>query len=73
MSSSQKLLQEILKGLASQGGKVEDKKSGYMIKFPNGFMLTLHKTPSDHRALKNERSRVRRAGYHWPLDHDEEE
>jgi hypothetical protein len=47
-----------------QGFKVKEKKSGWMVLTPNGQgAVMIHKTPSDHRALKNELARLRRYGF----------
>lgn len=61
-------MRTILDGLESQGARIVRKKSGWQVLAPNGEIITLHVTPSDHRALRNARSHVRRAGLDWPLD-----
>lgn len=43
------------------GGRVETKKKGIMIYGPAG-MVMLHTSASDHRALANARSELRKAG-----------
>ena len=61
-------VRSIIKGLEGQGARVVKKKAGWQIMCPNGEIVTLHATPSDHRALRNARSHIRRAGLTWPLD-----
>lgn len=43
------------------GGRVETKKKGIMIYGPTGLVM-LHTSTSDHRALANTRSELRKAG-----------
>lgn len=62
------MLRRIVNDLAEQGCKVKETRKGYFIGFPNGETTVYHHTPSDVRAQKNNRARVRRAGLHWPLD-----
>jgi hypothetical protein len=48
----------------AQGFTVKEKKNGWMLLTPNGQgAVMIHKTPSDHRALKNELARLRRYGF----------
>ncbi len=55
--------QELLvQDLASQDCTVKRTKKGWFIGFPDGSSMALHTTDSDHRALKNTRARIRRAG-----------
>jgi hypothetical protein len=61
-------MKAIVKGLAQQGCVIKDTAKGWMVYCPNGEMVSMHKTPSDHRALRNARSRIKRAGLTWPLD-----
>lgn len=47
-----------------QGFTVKEKKKGWLLLTPNGQgSVMIHKTPSDHRALKNELARLRRYGF----------
>lgn len=68
MASDSKRIRIILVSLERQHCVVESKKRGWFVKFPNGDSLTLHSTPSDHRAELNIRSRILRAGLSWPFD-----
>lgn len=68
MAGLHSTIKAILNGLEAQGARIVPKKSGWQIMCPNGEIITLHATPSDHRALRNARSHVRRAGLRWPLD-----
>jgi len=59
----------ILVTLERQGCVIEEKKSGWLVKFPNNTgTMTIHNTPSDHRAELNLRSIAVRAGLKWPFD-----
>lgn len=60
-----KELGKLFKELEAQGFRIEAKTRGYMV-FPADRSLaavTIHKTPSDHRAWKNMISQLRRSGY----------
>jgi hypothetical protein len=62
--SAQKEVEAIVREAERQGFGVKDKKKGWMITTPNGQgAVMLHKTPSDHRGLKNEIARLRRYGF----------
>ena len=63
-----KRMRIVLASLESQGANVAPTNKGWMIKFPNGESMTMHRSESDHRAEMNIRSRVRRAGLTWPFD-----
>jgi 5-enolpyruvylshikimate-3-phosphate synthase len=63
-----KILRIVIADMEKQGAKVKETKMGFMVRFPDGSSMTVHKTESDHRALKNTRARVLRAGLTWPLD-----
>lgn len=52
--------------LEKQGCKIKLVKNGWMILFPDGSSYTLHTSSSDHRAGKEVRAAVRRAGLRWP-------
>lgn len=58
----------ILDGLEAQGARIKRTSEGWQVYCPNGEIVTMHVTPSDHRAMRNARSRVKRNGLHWPLD-----
>lgn len=68
MAGLKSQLREIIKGLEAQGARVKETSDGWQILCPNGDIVTMHRTPSDHRALRNTRSRIKRAGLTWPLD-----
>ena len=54
----------IVREAEAQGFTVKEKKNGWMLLTPNGQgAVMIHKTPSDHRALKNELARLRRYGF----------
>jgi hypothetical protein len=54
----------IVRKAETQGFTVKEKKNGWMLLTPNGQgAVMIHKTPSDHRALKNELARLRRYGF----------
>jgi hypothetical protein len=54
----------IVREAEAQGFTVKEKKKGWMLLTPNGQgAVMIHKTPSDHRALKNELARLRRYGF----------
>lgn len=64
-----KAFKALLVSLERQGCTVKQVKAGYLVLFPdNKGSVTLHRTPSDHRAIMNMRSRIKRAGLEWPLD-----
>lgn len=60
-----KELKELFKRLKGQGFRIEEIKSGWQVfpPDPNFDPITIHGTPSDHRAWKNMMSRLKRAGY----------
>lgn len=68
MASGQKRVRVIVVALERQGCAVERKTKGWFIKFPNGDSTIIHLSESDHRAEKNTRARVLRAGLEWPFD-----
>lgn len=67
MASAKKELKEIRKAAEKQGWRVKDLKSGHlMFLAPDGInKVTVAGTPSDHHALGNELSRLRRYGFKW--------
>lgn len=52
---------KLIKEAEAAGGRVEKKNAGVMIYGPTG-MVMMHTTASDHRALANARSELRKAG-----------
>ena len=66
--SDSKMIKKIVKGLEQQGARIVRTKKGYQILAPNGDIIGMHLTESDHRAMSNTRGRVRRSGLEWPLD-----
>lgn len=68
MAESTKRMRIVLVSLERQGCEVTPTNKGWFVKFPNGDSMTLHRTDSDHRAERNTRSRVKRAGLTWPFD-----
>jgi hypothetical protein len=62
--SIQREVEAIVRKAEAQGFDVKVKKMGWMISTPNGQgSVMVHKTPSDHRALKNALARLRRYGF----------
>lgn len=68
MAEGQKRVKALLASLERQGCGVERRTKGWFVKFPDGTTTMIHLTDSDHRAEKNTRSRVLRAGMEWPFD-----
>lgn len=60
-------LRKVLRAAEEQGWRVERGKKGqYKLYSPDGEgMVTLHQSHSDHRALKNAISIMRRYGFRW--------
>lgn len=66
MANPQKEVREVIKEAERQGWRAVEKKKGIAVYDPSGrFMEMLHKTPSDHRGLKNSIGRMRRYGFTW--------
>lgn len=66
MANPQKEVKEIVKAAEKQGWRVAEKKKGYALYDPSGeHMEMLHKTPSDHRGLRNSVARMRKHGFEW--------
>lgn len=63
-----KRIRVVLTSLEAQGATVSPTNKGYMVRFPNGDSMTMHRSESDHRAEMNIRARVKRAGLEWPFD-----
>ena len=68
MATLESTMNRVVAGLQSQGARIVRKKKGWQVRCPNGQLILMHVTPSDHRALLNIRSHVRRCGLRWPLD-----
>ncbi len=58
----------VLEAAQEQRWRIVETKNGAMLLAPNGIgKVTIHATPSDHRALKNVISQMRReGGFQWP-------
>jgi hypothetical protein len=64
MGKVQREVEAIVKKAEAQGYTIKEKKMGWMVLTSNGQgSVMLHKTPSDHRALKNAVARLRRYGF----------
>jgi len=59
---------EIRRAAEQQGWRVEATKAGEMFYPPDTLKppVAAHGTPSDHRAIRNFLSRMRRSGLIWP-------
>lgn len=58
----------IIADLEKQGARVRETKAGFIVFFADGSSMSLHGSESDHRAEKNTRARVLRAGLTWVFD-----
>lgn len=60
--------EEIQGAALEQGWRVEKIKKGVRLVPPDPSkpMVVIHRTPSDHRALKNTIAQMRRSGFVWP-------
>ncbi|SMY01285.1 hypothetical protein [Brevibacterium aurantiacum] len=58
-------LKKLRTALEKQDARIIEKKSGWMVYPPdrNGTPVMIHLTTSDHRAMKNARSLLRKAGF----------
>lgn len=66
MGSAQKEIRAIVKAAEEQGWRVKQGKAHYLLLAPDGInKVTVASTPSDHRALDNAISRLRRYGLKW--------
>jgi hypothetical protein len=62
--SQKKETANLIRKLREQGWRVEETRHGYMAYSPDRVTkVLLHKTPSDHRALKNALSELKRGGF----------
>ena len=55
-------IRRVFKALEAQGWRIDRGKRHFKCKAPNGGLVTIPSTPSDHRALLNARAQLRRAG-----------
>lgn len=62
-----KRIKALIAGLEAQGATIRETSHGWQVLCPEGGLVTLHGTPSDHRAERNLRSELRRRGMKWPL------
>lgn len=66
MQFKSKNLRKLIKDLEAQGWRVEPSRSGWKCFSPDGVtVVTIHRTPSDHRAGKNILSELRKGGYSY--------
>jgi len=57
----------LIRAAEEQGFTIKKKKMGWMVLTPNGQgSVMVHKTESDHRALNNSISRLKRYGFKPP-------
>lgn len=62
--SLSKDIRKLVDQAQSQGWRVEDRGNLWLLKSPDGVtIVTVHKTPSDQKAIRNARSRLRRGGF----------
>lgn len=59
---------KVLKAAGEQGWRVESTKKGFRLlpPDPSKSAVAIHRTPSDHRAMKNTIAQMRRSGFVWP-------
>lgn len=64
MELTPKVMRKLIRELEREGWTIEETKSGYRCKSPNGQkIVTMHKTCSEYRAGKNVLSELRQGGY----------
>lgn len=63
-----KRIKALLADLEDQGATIKRIHDGWQILCPQGGIVTMHGTPSDHRAELNLRAELRRRGLEWPFD-----
>jgi hypothetical protein len=57
-------IKKLVEKVREQGWRVEDRGSAWLCKSPDGrTIVTIHKTPSDQRAIRNDVSRLRKGGF----------
>jgi len=66
--SSEKDSKNYLKAAVEQGWQLKETKKGLQLIPPDPAkeIVTVHRTPSDHRALTNVLAELRRQGLIWP-------
>lgn len=58
-----KEMAQLMKTVLRTGARVEDRGVRWLVYCPDGVtIVTIHKTPSDGRALKNTKADLRRGG-----------
>lgn len=61
---SRKETKNLIRKLQAQGWRLKEIKAGWMAYSPDGVTkVTIHKTPSDHRAWGNMISLLRKGGF----------
>lgn len=70
MASSFPMKQQkvLLVSLENQGCKIRRTRDGWFVTFPAGGGTSIHTSVSDHRAVANLRSTIKRAALEWPFD-----
>ena len=63
-----KRIKAIVADLERQGAIIIRTTKGYQIRCPQGGIVVMHCTPSDHRAERNLRAELRKRGMEWPFD-----
>lgn len=69
MGTTKRKMDRLVAALEAQDGvRVRPLRGsiGWFLYLPDGSTATLHQTTSDHRALKNFRAEIERAGLTWP-------
>lgn len=63
-----KRLKALLAGLDAQGAEIiPTGKNGFKVLCPEGGIVLIHSTNSDHRAELNLKSELKKRGMLWPL------
>lgn len=57
-----KEMRQLFSKLTDAGIPVQQTKAGWQVLAPDGSIITVHRTESDHRAMKNTMARLKRAG-----------
>lgn len=57
-----KEMRQLFSKLTDAGITVQQTKAGWQVLAPDGSIITVHRTESDHRAMKNTMARLKRAG-----------
>lgn len=65
---------DVVKAAIAQGWRLRPVKKGLMLLAPNMIgKVTVHRTPSDHRALDNIIAKMRtEGGFRWPPPEEED-